>query len=345
MKLKNLMVSSFIASGCVVIFIVWFGIQEMFLTTSNGYILIGITVFANIIGSLIGLFLLRNTFHSLATLSEQTRQVRKNCFQTITLHKAPEELNRLTDDFNEMVVALSQSFKDLEESEQEKSNMVSQLGHDIKTPITAISSQIEAMQDGIILKEEILDVLPQMMNQVERLRDLTKQLMEVAMVENGTFQSNAQRIQNEVWVDKLLVKILSGFQFKTKKKQQNLCVEMHNAICFKQIDEMSLIRILSNLIDNSIKYSNAGSEIIIAITKSDTHVIFTIKDEGVGIPEEDLPYIFNRLYRVEKSRNQTTGGSGLGLYISKSLAQQLGGTLDVKSTLHVGTSFTLTLPL
>lgn len=345
MKLKYLMMVSFLASGCVVIVIVWFGIQEMFLTTLNGYILIIITIVANIIGSLLGLFLLRNTFHSLVTLSEQTKQVRDNCFQTITLHKAPKEWMSLADDFNEMVIALSQSFHALEESEQEKSHMISQLGHDIKTPITAIRSQIEAMQDGIIGKEEIFDVLPQMMNQVDRLRDLTKQLMEVAMVENGSFQVHAKQSKHEVWVDKLLVKILSGFQFKAKKKQQNIIVKMKDIICIQQMDEMSLIRILSNLIDNSIKYSDANSEIIIEITKNDTQVMFSICDEGVGIPLEDIPYIFHRLYRVEKSRSQTTGGSGLGLYISKSLAQQLGGTLEVQSIHNVGTCFTLCLPL
>lgn len=345
MKLKTLMISSFIASGSVVILIVWVSIQEMYLTTWNGYVLIVITIIANIIGSLLGLFLLRGTFQSLDTLREQTRNVRNNCFQTITLHKAPKEFMRLTDDFNEMVIALSDSFTALEKSEQEKNNMVSHLGHDIKTPITAISSQIEAIQDGIILEKEIPEVLSQMMNQVDRLSDLTKQLMEVAMVDNGDFMLYSQKLYRELWVDKLLVKVLSGFQFKTKKKSQNLCVVMNETVCFHAMDEMSLTRILSNLIDNSIKYSNVGSEIKIEVIKSDCELIFNISDEGIGIPSEDLPYIFQRLYRVEKSRNSQTGGSGLGLYISNTLAQQLGGSLSVQSEVNIGSCFTLTLPL
>ncbi|MGX8851618.1 sensor histidine kinase [Amedibacillus sp. YH-ame10] len=344
MRLKNLMITSFIVSGLVVLCIVWVSIQKMYVTTETGYILILITCIANVVGAIFGLFLLRGTFHSLDNFREQTRQVQNNCFQMITLNKAPKEFMRLAGDFNDMVVALSDSFTALEKSEQEKSNMISQLGHDIKTPITAIGSQIEAIQDGIILKEEIPEILNQMMNQVERLHELTKQLMEVAMVENENHFLSCKQMLHEVWMDQLLVKILSGFQFKMKKNRQHLCVEMKEDICFQAMDEMSLTRILSNLIDNSIQYANKESTIVITVKKIVNTVEFSIQDEGIGIPKEDIPYIFDRLYRVEKSRNQYTGGSGLGLYISKTLALQLKGTLFVESEEHVGSKFTLVLP-
>lgn len=344
MKLKSLMISSFLASGLVVICIVWFSIQKMYLTSYTGYILIGITCIANIIGAMIGLLLLRGTFHSLDTFREQTRQVRNNHFQMIALKGAPKELVLLADDFNDMVIALSHSFTALEKSEQEKSNMISQLGHDIKTPITAIGSQIEAIQDGMIWEEEIPEVLNQMKNQVQRLHDLTKQLMEVAMVEKGSTHVAMNQCVHEVWVDQLLVKILSGFQFNIKKKRQQLCVEMKDDICFLNMDEISLTRILSNLIDNSIQYANTDSTITITVKEVNKQVEFVIQDEGIGIPKADIPFIFDRLYRVEKSRSQHTGGSGLGLYISKSLALQLKGTLDVESKSQIGTKFILVLP-
>ncbi|MDU6524607.1 MAG: sensor histidine kinase, partial [Enterococcus sp.] len=148
MKLRDMMILSFLSSSLVVIVIVWFSIRKMYLTDQDGYLIIAITILANILGAALGLFLLRNTFHSLNKLSKQTKVIKENQFTKIHLQHAPKELQTLAEDFNEMVTALADSFNALEKSEQDKSNLVAQLGHDIKTPITAIKNQIEAIQDG-----------------------------------------------------------------------------------------------------------------------------------------------------------------------------------------------------
>ncbi|OJG58368.1 hypothetical protein RV07_GL002935 [Enterococcus malodoratus] len=325
------------------VLIVWFSISKMYLTDYDGYLIIGITILANILGTIIGLFSLRNTFHSLDKLSKQTKVIKENQFTEIQLEHAPKELQTLADDFNEMVAALADSFTALEKSEQDKSNLVAQLGHDIKTPITAIKNQIEAIQDGVISKEEIDQTLDQMAFQVERLSSLTKQLMEITIMEKALPQSPANQEQ-KVWLDQFLLKLLSSFDYILRKKQQKLTLQVDPKVKTLMTDEGKLNRILTNLIENASKYSPVNTTIYLKIEAVNGQIIFSIKDEGIGIKTIDQQKIFDRLYRVEKSRNPETGGSGLGLYISKSLTEQLKGELKVESDYGNGSIFRLMLP-
>lgn len=343
MKLRNMLILSFLTSSIVVVLIVWFSISKMYLTDYDGYLIIGITILANILGTIIGLFSLRNTFHSLDKLSKQTKVIKENQFTEIQLEHAPKELQTLADDFNEMLAALADSFTALEKSEQDKSNLVAQLGHDIKTPITAIKNQIEAIQDGVISKEEIDQTLDQMAFQVERLSSLTKQLMEITIMEKALPQSPANQGQ-KVWLDQFLLKLLSSFDYILRKKQQKLTLQVDPKVKTLMTDEGKLNRILTNLIENASKYSPANTTIYLKIEAVNGQIIFSIKDEGIGIKTIDQQKIFDRLYRVEKSRNPETGGSGLGLYISKSLTEQLKGELKVESDYGNGSIFRLMLP-
>lgn len=343
MKLRNMLILSFLSSSIVVILIVWFSISKMYLTDYDGYLIIGITILANFLGAALGLLLLRNTFHSLNMLSKQTKVIKENQFTEIQLHHAPKELQTLADDFNEMVAALRDSFTALEKSEQDKSNLVAQLGHDIKTPITAVKNQIEAIQDGIISRDEIDQTLDQMAFQIDRLSSLTKQLMEVAVMEKATAQSAVNQEQ-KIWLDQFLLTLLSSFDYILRKKQQKIKLEVDPEIKTLTTDEGKLNRILTNLIENASKYSPENTTIYLKIENREEIIIFSIKDEGFGIRWEEQQKIFERLYRVEKSRNPETGGSGLGLYISKSLAEQLGGTLKVTSEYERGSIFYLSLP-
>lgn len=342
MKLRNMLILSFLSSSLVVILIVWFSISKMYLTDYDGYLIIGITILANILGTGLGLFLLRNTFHSLNKLSQQTKVIKENQFTEIQLYHAPKELETLADDFNEMVAALSDSFTALEKSEQDKSNLVAQLGHDIKTPITAIKNQIEAIQDGIISKDEIDQTLEQMAFQIERLSSFTKQLMEVAVMEKATTQSSVNQ-EEKIWLDQFLLKLLSSFDYILRKKQQTLTLEVDPQVKTLTTDEGKLNRILTNLIENASKYSPSQTTIYLKIERQNEQILFSIRDEGIGIKEDEQAKIFDRLYRVEKSRNAETGGSGLGLYISKSLAEQLDGKLEVRSEYGKGSLFQLFL--
>ena len=179
--------------------------------------------------------------------------------------------------------------------------------------------------------------------QIDRLSSLTKQLMEVAVMEKATAQSAVNQEQ-KIWLDQFLLTLLSSFDYILRKKQQKIKLEVDPEIKTLTTDEGKLNRILTNLIENASKYSPENTTIYLKIENREETIIFSIKDEGFGIRWEEQQKIFERLYRVEKSRNPETGGSGLGLYISKSLAEQLGGTLKVTSEYERGSIFYLSLP-
>lgn len=162
-------------------------------------------------------------------------------------------------------------------------------------------------------------------------------------MEKALPQSPANQEQ-KVWLDQFLLKLLSSFDYILRKKQQKLTLQVDPKVKTLMTDEGKLNRILTNLIENASKYSPANTTIYLKIEAVNGQIIFSIKDEGIGIKTIDQQKIFDRLYLVEKSRNPETGGSGLGLYISKSLTEQLKGELKVESDYGNGSIFRLMLP-
>ena len=346
MKIRSLVLLAFAISGLSTLFFAWWGMQAMLVNSESLPILIEITLTANIIGAVIGYFLLNPTVKSLQRLNQQVTHITEQQFDAIETIHSPKELHSLSQKINTMVQELDRIFQELNASEIEKTQLIAHLGHDLKTPITALQNQIEALQDGLIEPDELSVFYQQMVVQIERMSHLTKQLMEVALIEND------QRAQDEliptafrpIQLDQFLVNLLAPVQIECSKKEQLLQVDVAGALSPITSDESKLQRILSNLLTNASKYSNAHTTIQFRCYQSATATYFEVKDQGIGIAERDLPYIFDRLYRVESSRSQATGGSGLGLYISRNLAEQLGGQLTVTSQLNQGSCFTLVLP-
>ncbi|WP_025727971.1 sensor histidine kinase [Atopobacter phocae] len=344
MRLRNLFILSFITSSLVVCIIIGFSINQMYLHSNDGYILMSITFIANILGSLIGMYLLKGTFNSLNQLSEQTKQISQKSFDSVNLVHAPYEIKELAKDFNHMSNTLAQTFQALEVSEKEKKQLVAQLGHDLKTPLTALRSQIEALEDEMVEVEELQDMYHSMAHQVYRLTTLINQLMEISVMDSKDTTVLEGQLK-EIWIDQLIVQVLSSFQFSLKEKQQEIKVDLPKEVPVIWTNELHITRILMNLIENAIKYSPHKTTIQLIVFHTNKDLIIQVVDQGEGIPSEELPYIFEFMYRVEKSRNSKTGGSGIGLYISQNLAHQLGGNLSVKSQVGKGSEFELRLPL
>ena len=345
MSIRSIVALSFGLGGLVTIIFVWLGLQYMLVNQTEANLILIITLTAHLIGAIVSYLLLSPTVRDLQRLTLQVKRVSTHNFAPISKVNAPKELKSLADNFNYMLQTLEQSFVSLSQSEEEKRHLIAQLGHDIKTPLASLKTQVEALHDGMIHDEELERFYQLMENQVDRLTTLTNQLMEVALVEQDNLSEKPVPTQyKELKLDQLLVAVLTPFQIKCQRKQQELTVSIPNTLPSVFSDELKLHRILSNLLDNASKYSPDKSSIRLVVEASDSHVFFHIEDSGIGIPEEELPLIFQRLYRVDKSRNSQTGGSGLGLYISQSLAQQLGGNICVRSTFGSGSTFTLQIP-
>lgn len=343
MKLKSYILVGYLVSTLLTILVVFWAVQRMLIEKSEVYFLVGMTLIASFIGAAVSIFLLSPVFSSLKHLKKQAQNIAGKDFSTEIETKGPIEFQELGQAFNDMSHNLQDTFQSLDESEQEKRMMIAQLSHDIKTPITSIQVTVEGILDGVIKEEERLHYLTTIGRQTERLNKLVEELDVLTL--NAQPQDIADEEVEDVFLDQLLIESMSEFQLQIEQEERDVYIQVkpESAKIKSYYDKLS--RILVNLLNNAFKYSEPGTRIEVLAQLTEEELIISVKDEGQGILPEDLEKIFNRLYRVETSRNMKTGGHGLGLAIARELAHQLGGEITAESHYGIGSTFTFHLNL
>ena len=343
MKLKSYILVGYLVSTLLTILVVFWAIQRMLIEKSEVYFLVGMTLIASFIGAAVSIFLLSPVFSSLKHLKKQAQNIAGKDFSTEIETKGPIEFQELGQAFNDMSRNLQDTFQSLDESEQEKRMMIAQLSHDIKTPITSIQVTVEGILDGVIKEEERLHYLTTIGRQTERLNKLVEELDVLTL--NAQPQDIADEEVEDVFLDQLLIESMSEFQLQIEQEERDVYIQVkpESAKVKSYYDKLS--RILVNLLNNAFKYSEPGTRIEVLAQLTEEELTISVKDEGQGILPEDLEKIFNRLYRVETSRNMKTGGHGLGLAIARELAHQLGGEITAESQHGLGSTFTFHLNL
>lgn len=343
MKLKSYILVGYLVSTLLTILVVFWAVQRMLIEKSEVYFLVGMTLIASFIGAAVSIFLLSPVFSSLKHLKKQAQNIAGKDFSTEIETKGPLEFQELGQAFNDMSRNLQDTFQSLDESEQEKRMMIAQLSHDIKTPITSIQVTVEGILDGVIKEEERLHYLTTIGRQTERLNKLVEELDVLTL--NAQPQDIADEEVEDVFLDQLLIESMSEFQLQIEQEERDVYIQVspESAKIKSYYDKLS--RILVNLLNNAFKYSEPGTRIEVLAQLTEEELIISVKDEGQGILPEDLEKIFNRLYRVETSRNMKTGGHGLGLAIARELAHQLGGEITAESQYGLGSTFTFHLNL
>ena len=343
MKLKSYILVGYLVSTLLTILVVFWAVQRMLIEKSEIYFLVGMTLIASFIGAAVSIFLLSPVFSSLKHLKKQAQNIAGKDFSTEIETKGPIEFQELGQAFNDMSHNLQDTFQSLDESEQEKRMMIAQLSHDIKTPITSIQVTVEGILDGVIKEEERLHYLTTIGRQTERLNKLVEELDVLTL--NDQPQDIADEEVEDVFLDQLLIESMSEFQLQIEQEERDVYIQVkpESAKIKSYYDKLS--RILVNLLNNAFKYSEPGTRIEVLAQLTEEELTISVKDEGQGILPEDLEKIFNRLYRVETSRNMKTGGHGLGLAIARELAHQLGGEITAESQHGLGSTFTFHLNL
>jgi len=343
MKLKSYILVGYLVSTLLTILVVFWAVQRMLIEKSEVYFLVGMTLIASFIGAAVSIFLLSPVFSSLKHLKKQAQNIAGKDFSTEIETKGPIEFQELGQAFNDMSRNLQDTFQSLDESEQEKRMMIAQLSHDIKTPITSIQVTVEGILDGVIKEEERLHYLTTIGRQTDRLNKLVEELDVLTL--NAQPQDIADEEVEDVFLDQLLIESMSEFQLQIEQEERDVYIQVkpESAKIKSYYDKLS--RILVNLLNNAFKYSEPGTRIEVLAQLTEEELTISVKDEGQGILPEDLEKIFNRLYRVETSRNMKTGGHGLGLAIARELAHQLGGEITAESQHRLGSTFTFHLDL
>lgn len=341
MRLRTYIVIGYLVSMVITIAGLIVGLNRMLIATKDiSYILL-IALIASLAGGIVNMILLTSVFSSLRKLKEKMQAISQRQFDHDQLIISPLEFKDLEGAVNQMSLDLEASFESLNESEHEKSMMIAQLSHDIKTPLTSIQATVEGILDGVIPKEEERHYLNTISRQTNRLNQLVEELHVVSL--NDQKQEEKQHRQ-VIYLEKLLIDILSEFQLTLEQENRSVDIKVAPEVVKINSQYDALSRIILNLVSNALKYSEASTPLTIHAYRQDQSICIDVRDKGQGIKKEDLPLIFKRLYRVEASRNMKTGGHGLGLYIAKQLAHQLSGDIVVESQVGKGSSFTLLLP-
>lgn len=221
-----------------------------------------------------------------------------------------------------------------------RKEFVANVSHELRTPLSVVQGYVETLLEGAWKEEKsALEFLGIIDKNVRRLSAIVSDLLDLSKLESG----GHVLVPRTVDVKALVERVGEAFRPVAERKRLQLTVEAGPAAGFLEADGTLLERALSNLVDNALKYTPEGGRIRVWGGVDGGQVALLVEDNGMGIPEADLPRIFERFYRVDKSRSRDLGGTGLGLSIVKHIAQLHGGSISVRSTLS-GSTFTLRIP-
>ncbi len=226
--------------------------------------------------------------------------------------------------------------KELNEQENIRKRLTSDVAHELRTPVANVSANIEAMVEGALEPDNAR--LESCYNELLRITDIISDLEKLRQIENEKLVLE----RTSVDVKELCESVIQAFKAQLESKQISCTVNADHVSLMA--DKNRLYQVMANLISNAIKYTQNGGCINVDVVDNKDFVAISVKDNGIGINESDLPFIFERFYRTDKSRNRTTGGAGIGLAIVKAIVLAHGGEVSVESEEGVGSTFKVVLP-
>ena len=239
-------------------------------------------------------------------------------------------------ELSEIVTAFNYMASELQKLDEQRKIMIADIAHELRTPMTNLKGYIEGWSDGIIKPDnETLKILDYQVNTLSKIVD---DLSTLSLAESGMLNLN----NSEFDLHHKISEIINNFKLRSKSKNINIVNNINSDITINY-DPQRFTQIVTNILNNSILAIEDGGEISFNISIKKKDLILEIKDNGMGISKEELPYIFDRFYRADKSRNRQSGGSGLGLSIVKYLIESHNGTIEIKSEFSKGTEVLISI--
>jgi len=284
------------------------------------------------IALLLTFFLSRRILAPVKALTQAARRLGKGDLSQRVRVRDKGEVGELAQSFNSMA-------SDLERAEQLRRNMIADAAHELRTPLSNIRGYLEAIRDGI--KKPDAETIRSLNEEVASLSRLVDDLQELSLADAGELKL-ARRKEN---ISRLIDGAVATLQSQAAAKGLTLTVKLTEKLPSVNIDSHRIKQVLHNLLENAMAHTSRGGSVTVEAWQQGSQIRVSVVDTGEGIPAKDLPNIFERFYRVDKSRTRATGGSGLGLTIAKRLVEAHGGRIEVQSKLRKGSRFTFTLPL
>lgn len=306
-----------------------------------------VIIAALILSTALGLILARALAVPLIKMNRAARQMAEGNFDIKVDVRSRDEIGLLGSTLNMLSARLGATLRDLEDKNEElrrvltlQKDFVANVSHELRSPLFLIQGYTEVMADGLANEKEIKEKsLRIMLDETHRLRRLVEDLLTLSKTEKE-IADNLKEVQLEPVLDKV------GQKFKQSASQQQVAIVLEGSRPLPLIrgNEDRLEQVLTNLVDNALRYSPPASQIKITAQTTPEGLQVSVSDQGPGIPEDELPYIWERFYKVDKARIRKCSGTGLGLAIAHNIVKSHGGWIWAESKVGEGTSFKFVIP-
>lgn len=306
-------------------------LEKEFLDSIKNSILI-VALVSLAIAIAISLYLARSITRPIQDMIRVTRGISEGNLSQRVRTDSEDELGALAQSFNIMA-------DDLAKQEKMRRDLVADIAHEFRTPLTTIRGYVESILDGV--KKPDQDILGRIGAETERLTTLIRDLQELSRAESGKLSLEKKPVDLNV----LVAEVLPKFEKEIAEKEIQVETDLDRSLPLALVDGRRIGQVLENILNNAIKYNYQKGRVRVSTRGEGEGVRITIADTGQGISSQDLPYIFERFYRGDKSRSRHTGGTGIGLSIAKNLVEAHRGTISVQSQPGQGSTFSIWLPL
>lgn len=314
-------------------------ISESYITRSS-IIMIALIL---LIGLTIGLFLFSNLTRRLEKIKRSVKKFERGQLSERIDVEGRDELTELSVCFNRMADTLVENMEEVQKADKMRRELVANVSHDLRSPLASIQGYLETieMKGDSITKEELRSYFQTVLGNTQKLNRLIDDLFDLTKLDADHVKPNLENVSMAELVQDLVQ------QFKPIAEKRKIQLEAHfpdNPNALIQADISMLSRAITNLIDNALSHTLPGGHVSVSSVEKGKDVVLEVSDTGAGIPETDLPFIFDRFYQVDKSRSNSTG-AGLGLAIAQKIFRLHGAEVIVNSVENRGTTFRVAIPL
>ncbi len=281
----------------------------------------------------LGYLLVKRMLKPIADITQTAQEIQRRDLSRRIKVKNNDELGQLS-------ATLNQAFEHLQKSLERQRQFTNDASHELQTPLAIVKGEATLALTQERSKEEYQKALEAISQEISHISSIVSKLLTLARADNGTEQLNLANINLKAFLEELAADI----QILSERKQLSFQADLSENLVIKG-DEIQLRELFLNLLDNAIKFTPTGGKINLSLKGQDETAKVIIKDTGMGIPEEHLPHIFERFYRVNRTHNGNDGGSGLGLAICQHIIEHHDGKIEVESKIGEGSIFTITFPL
>ena len=340
-SLRWALLATYILSSLLTFLNVWLTARLMFVSQHDLLLATVLLLFASGIAIALGAFFSEAVSGRITALNETVQEVSEKGLGPRAKVTGGDEIAQLAQAFNNMAGQLEDTARKQQELEALRRDLIAWTGHDLQTPLASIRAIVEALADGVVDDPETSKrYLQTAKREIGALSSLIDSLFEMATLDAGGLELDLTPNS----LTDLISDTLESFSALAQEKEVKLAGEVSDDVDPLVMDAQRIGRVLNNLVGNALRHTLPGGEVFVSAQREEGMVTVLVRDTGIGLEESDIPFVFDRFYRGEKSRSRKTGGAGLGLAIAKGFVEAHGGEMKAYSVPEGGAAFRFSLP-